>query len=1000
MKEIVTQKVEKVKKYSIFSDTSQQEQPESFLDKCRKRYYALLRQKLNEFYIEKSKETDDKIAAQIRNRKKIIFHCENLTAHYYPEINRAVVEYKGSMAEKYFGYPCIIPELATLRHIVAVSRTALTPWINQQKAYRSKHFIHCIYNNSDYAFCFDNNDTYAMSKNAFSMAVLRISTKDFIQNVLSKKFDVGDESIQDIVKTMKGFRRFCDCSGNEGSMSEEELEALAQSCHLPVQDLRRQAEEELRQNNTSGNAVSEETFENYIHKLLTADRKRADLEPYDRQYLDDINAGLWELWEDMAPETAHDTAETITLPHPMIARNPAADIHEDGLIGIDFGTKSTIVSMQNGQENTSLLRVGIGQLSKEAEDYHYENPTIIELRHIDTFREAYCRRQGRPDTDINDMCVSHKANNHLKDCTANDSFYSFFYDIKQWCGDKEVCIKLLDQDKKEILLKPFIESDDDLDPLEWYAYYLGLYINNMRNGIFMDYVMSFPVTYEKEVKKKIIRSFEKGLKKSLPDTIVRDEELMKKFRVQAGVSEPAAYAITALKGYGFEPEEKKSVLYAIFDFGGGTTDFDFGLWRWGDESKRDERDYDYVIEHFGSNGDRYLGGENLLALLAYEIFKANVPFLGQQRKDQVVDKDKSAGFSFTRPKECKPFAGSEMFIADSQEARRNTKQVMEALRPFWEGIVGISGEEEGNHPSCVEYEGYWFRNDEECRFPIDDGILKVDLFDKDGKRHQNQVLYITNNDNGISIDLKLTAILEQRIKRGVDNFFTALDQAFRNEPVQHSGARNIQIFLAGNASKSPILRKVFDEYIRQSEKDNPANTNMKKWYHLFPPLGTAEAVAIQHERGIDTEQEIIPPTGKTGVAYGLIYGRDGGSIKVKSEITAEKQANFRYYVGVARRGKLKVVLNGNVHGYGKWMVLCAAKKDFEIYYTSLPKAITGTMSINESGIYKKRCRLEQADSDQDIYIRTIEEAPEDIEYCVSKEMPTEETETCRISLKE
>ena len=99
--------------------------------------------------------------------------------------------------------------------------------------------------------------------------------------------------------------------------------------------------------------------------------------------------------------------------------------------------------------------------------------------------------------------------------------------------------------------------------MELYAYYLGLYINNMRNGIFMDYVMSFPVTYEKEVKKKIIRSFEKGLKKSLPDTIVRDEELMKKFRVQAGVSEPAAYAITALKGYGFEPEEKKSVRCSV-----------------------------------------------------------------------------------------------------------------------------------------------------------------------------------------------------------------------------------------------------------------------------------------------------------------------------------------------------------------------------------------------------------------------------------------------------
>ncbi len=30
-----------------------------------------------------------------------------------------------------------------------------------------------------------------------------------------------------------------------------------------------------------------------------------------------------------------------------------------------------------------------------------------------------------------------------------------------------------------------------------------------------------------------------------------------------------------------------------------------------------------MIEHFGAGGDKFLGGENLLELLAFEIFKKN-----------------------------------------------------------------------------------------------------------------------------------------------------------------------------------------------------------------------------------------------------------------------------------------------------------------------------------------------------------------------------------------
>lgn len=42
------------------------------------------------------------------------------------------------------------------------------------------------------------------------------------------------------------------------------------------------------------------------------------------------------------------------------------------------------------------------------------------------------------------------------------------------------------------------------DPIEIYAYYIGLYINNMfdSNGIYLNYILSFPVTYEKAIRDK------------------------------------------------------------------------------------------------------------------------------------------------------------------------------------------------------------------------------------------------------------------------------------------------------------------------------------------------------------------------------------------------------------------------------------------------------------------------------------------------------------------
>ena len=103
--------------------------------------------------------------------------------------------------------------------------------------------------------------------------------------------------------------------------------------------------------------------------------------------------------------------------------------------------------------------------------------------------------------------------------------------------------------------------------------------------------------------------------------------------------------------------------------------------------------------------------------------------------------------------------------------------------------------------------------------------------------------------------MNLVEILEKRIERGVSNFFTSIAKAFRNEAAVKSEVNEIQIFLAGNSSKSPILSKLFQAYIQNEEGG-------KEYYHLFPPLGTKEAFAIQRERGIAVhEEDITAPTG-------------------------------------------------------------------------------------------------------------------------------------------
>ena len=192
----------------------------------------------------------------------------------------------------------------------------------------------------------------------------------------------------------------------------------------------------------------------------------------------------------------------------------------------------------------------------------------------------------------------------------SDSALGIFRGLKQWMMDPNEGNAILRQEgapDKPIVLGEYVSGNNSIDPIELYAYYLGLYINNNRdNKIFMRYRLSFSATCMEPVRNKMEESFRRGLTKSLPTSIVNGRD-MKNFAVDCICSEPAAYAVCALACMDIPKQCQDRFFYGIFDFGGGTCDFNYGIW--GTEEDEKLHKQKYKIWMLGDGGDPFLRSE-------------------------------------------------------------------------------------------------------------------------------------------------------------------------------------------------------------------------------------------------------------------------------------------------------------------------------------------------------------------------------------------------------
>lgn len=678
----------------------------------------------------------------------------------------------------------------------------------------------------------------------------------------------------------------------------------------------------------------------------------------------DINQGMWEFY---TPKAAQNEFIQVNNPDNVRPRNPELDIR-NAKVAIDFGTSSTVVAIRNNGKD-ELLRIGLQEVDfnkNEVTERDFENPTILEFLDINALKESWHSESYRPLVNWNDVHCSHEAQLRLRQNDTDTVIVgSMLTRLKQWAlrDERQPKVKITDSKKNVEFEFDYLKELNptkgqpitlekeypDIDPIELYAWFLGMNINWRERGIYLTYYLTFPVAYSSDTKRKILASFRRGLQRSLPLSLMYSDRF-DDFSVTELASEPAAFAAAALPTLKIEPTEE-GVTYAVFDFGGGTTDFDYGIYRTPNDDEFDDG-WDDVIEHFGSSGDKFLGGENLIENIAYLTFKAN--------QDTCRDKQ----ITFTKPIDAEAFVGSEMLISNSQSALTNTTIVMSKLRPYWEDSDNQSNKEP---------------------------LLKFRLLNRN-----NELIDCELAVNKTLID----QFLHHRLHQGLLNFFAAMKDSYEQQ--LGSLPTKIHILLAGNSSRSSLLQTllgpleadILEGFKCHIEHEKSEENDLKKdMLKILTPY--VEALGLEHWNDLpifvfhkpltsDSDNPYKPNT-KTGVALGLLRISPGETLKViNHDLKDSSDSLFPYYVGTHRRNIFEVGIKRGDDGQS-WHELGRIRQGiFPLLFTTQPQALN-SMQRGTNGLHEKEIEFSgDMSKGMRVFAKTIDS--NNIELCLAESM--------------
>jgi len=677
---------------------------------------------------------------------------------------------------------------------------------------------------------------------------------------------------------------------------------------------------------------------------------------------------------------------------------------QKNVVSIDFGTSSSCVAVR-GEDGVELLTLSASEDSNESVNV-YENPTCIML-----YRWEEIYHQWRLENE--DFPLLLKGNLDEYKLKTKSMQYDFGYSVKKHMrevddqqlnsilteikmiprylseGQQMSVRPLVVKDKKVVNLVDSYEkqNDESFDVIAFYGYILGKAINRVeKNKIYTRFQITYPVKFSREVREKVKNSLEYGLKRSIPKPLreALNEKNKPLFNIEMKYPEPVAYIGSVCGKYlKYDSSNYEPQLFGVFDFGGGTLDYSFGIF-----ARDEDDDTSSNIHVLGVDGDPNVGGELLIKKMAYWLYTS------VENQDEFVKNQ----IPFEKPiGEVLPDGCPEELFNSTADAKSNVRKVCERFtRDIFQGITAQVVNEEAdnasdtvsNQPFLIPVNNFSKDEREENKSAKKKTITKpIDITDNSGTISLDDV-----NGNEVSIKVSvdrkaITDKLTELLIEKVSDFKNVMDRTFENhqDVIDKCGGKKydsdkVVIFEAGNSSRNTILREKMKEQFSKNS--------------IFLVDETDEEFMI--ERNQHTKPKKIALTPKTAVAFGQVilsnYFVDDSYIK---EGTGD--APFNWYIGNINRGDnsfTMIIDKANVtrewKKYGR-----INSEDMKIYYAETPVEDGSDGKLREADVDF----IDEEDLHKMLYIRVS--GSNSVECCVCDKgtEPGEDDVTGEVILK-
>ena len=710
-------------------------------------------------------------------------------------------------------------------------------------------------------------------------------------------------------------------------------------------------EEEIRYDNKSKKFIA------YIDTNKLADA----IEEYESESQHPKFTGRFEIHLSYNSEkTVYGFPIDIVVKNTRVSENGKNPFLKDGIVSIDFGTSSTCAAIKSEGKKRLLTLSGINKI-RESEDNAYENPTNLMIYNWrEVFRQWDRTNKNCPffvtkSEDVDVLQADYDSGYTVQDeyklvdeIDGRRRMQAILMQLKMipYLIADNIETKFVpydDEKRSPIIVVDNVESEDGLhfDPIAFYGYLLGRAINEPQNGeLYRKYQITYPSKFNAEIREKIRASLEYGIKRALPLGIrdAKDSKGKPIVSVTMDFSEPEA-CVGAVIGRQLKLDGKNAKLFAVYDLGGGTMDFAFGMLRKADDEELDEAEE--TLQFLGIDGDEKIGGEKLIHQLAYNIYINN------------KDKVRNNNIKFVIPKgELEP-DGFEGLLSDGDEiANTNLNIIKEKLaRPLFKYTDEVDDLQkifEGNVSG-------------------DDKITSASTYSLKLRNSKNEE---------VEVDLKVTDIdefLSNKIENTINAFRISMNDIFKRniEELKKHGINefnqdDVEIFLGGHASKQHFVTEKLKEY--------------------FPKNRIQRIGEGQNDENLSSQYAVNE---KTAVAFGQL--RLGElELKVMRTGNNESRPPFMFNVGyIDNTDEFKCVISKNENDTA-WKMANRVNKINEminLYYTTSPNCERNSLKPLEYNVSEF-----MEDKKLTLYIRIADERSIEFRLGVRNEFPDNETE--------